>query len=360
MSDETDPESRDQEASEKKISDAIERGNTPIAHDLSLLGSVCGVYAALVAIRHFVSNAHVATLGVLLDRSWDIRIIAGADAMGVLQTIILALSAPWFAILAACFLISLVLGGATQRPRVVWKRLKVDGARLNPVKGVGRIFGKKGWAAFFKLMLKNCLAFAAAGFAFGKAWVEITDGASREPAAIGAVALAAMENVTLSVAGVLACFAIFDLVMSRLSWRKELRMTRQEVKDEIKQAEGDPMVKMRLRSLALDRARRRMLTEVSSATMVVANPTHYAVALRYVREEGGAPVVVAKGQELIALKIRGEAERREIPVVEQPELARALYRAVEVGQLIPPEFYKAVAEIVNFLSKRDAATPPPR
>jgi flagellar biosynthetic protein FlhB len=149
-----------------------------------------------------------------------------------------------------------------------------------------------------------------------------------------------------------------DLVWSRLFWQRDLRMTRQEIKDELKQVDGDPIVKARLRSLARDRLRKRMMAAVPRATLVIANPTHYAVALRYVREEGGAPLVVAKGQDLIALKIREIAVEHGIPVIENKALAKSLYRSVEVDEMIPPEFYKAVAEIVFFLFARQAQARP--
>ena len=150
-----------------------------------------------------------------------------------------------------------------------------------------------------------------------------------------------------------------DLVWSRLFWQRELRMTRQEVKDEMKQADGDPIVKARLRSLARDRARKRMIAAVPRATFVIANPTHYRRGLRYVKEEGGAPLVVAKGQDLIALKIREIAAEHGIPIIEDKLLARSLYKAVEVDKMIPPEFYKAVAEIVFFLFSRRRLGPRP-
>jgi flagellar biosynthetic protein FlhB len=131
-------------------------------------------------------------------------------------------------------------------------------------------------------------------------------------------------------------------------------MSRQEVKEELRQAEGDRMVKARLRSLRLDRSRRRMLSAVPRATMVVANPTHYAVAMRYVRSEGGAPLVLAKGADLVALKIRASAEAHDIPVIEDKPLARSLHSGVEVERPIPAEFYRAVAEIVHLIQQRKA------
>ncbi|MGA8444833.1 MAG: EscU/YscU/HrcU family type III secretion system export apparatus switch protein, partial [Roseiarcus sp.] len=125
----------------------------------------------------------------------------------------------------------------------------------------------------------------------------------------------------------------------------------QELKEELRQAEGDRMIKARLRSLRLDRSRRRMLSAVPRATMVVANPTHYAVAMRYVRAEGGAPIVVAKGADFIALKIRSIAEDHGIPVIEDQPLARSLYAAGDVDRPIPAEFYRAVAEMYTSSSR---------
>jgi flagellar biosynthesis protein FlhB len=143
-----------------------------------------------------------------------------------------------------------------------------------------------------------------------------------------------------------------DLVWSRMHWEHELRMTKQEVKDEHKQAEGDPIQKARRLSLARARSRKRMMAAVPTATVVVANPTHFAVAMRYRRNEDAAPVVVAKGKDLVALKIREIAEANEVPVVEDKPLARSLHDAVEVDRMIPPEFYRAVAELLHFLQSK--------
>src|SRR5271167_5134064 len=160
-----------------------------------------------------------------------------------------------------------------------------------------------------------------------------------------AKAIAAVLVATLAVAAA-------DLAWSRILWRRDHRMSKQEVKDELRQAEGDRMLKARLRSLRLDRSRKRMLSAVPRATMVVVNPTHYAVAMRYVRAEGGSPIVLAKGVDLIALKIRAIAEAHEIPIVEDKPLARSLYSGVEVDRPIPAEFYRAVAEIVHLIQQR--------
>ena len=134
-------------------------------------------------------------------------------------------------------------------------------------------------------------------------------------------------------------------------------MSRQELKEEVRQAEGDRMMKARFRSLALSRMRKRMLANVPKATMVIVNPTHYAIAMRYVRSEGGAPTVLAKGVDLVALKIREIATEHDIPIVEDRPLARSLYDAVQVDDVIPPEFYRAVAEIVHLLQQKNGVWP---
>jgi len=140
-----------------------------------------------------------------------------------------------------------------------------------------------------------------------------------------------------------------DLLWARFKWHSDLKMTKQEVKEEYKQMEGDPMVKARMRSLARDRARNRMMGAVPRATLVIANPTHLAIALKYVRDEDAAPMVLAKGQDLVALKIREIAEANGIPVFEDVALARSMYKQVSVDSMIPAQFYQAVAELVRIV-----------
>ena len=143
--------------------------------------------------------------------------------------------------------------------------------------------------------------------------------------------------------------AVADYAYQKYSHLKKLRMTKQEVKDEYKQVEGDPLVKSRIRQVRMERARRRMMDNVPKADVVIVNPTHYAVALEYKMDTMEAPVVLAKGIDNIALRIKAIAEEHEIPVVENPPLARALFASAELDQTIPPEHYKAVAEVIGYV-----------
>lgn len=143
--------------------------------------------------------------------------------------------------------------------------------------------------------------------------------------------------------------AVADYVYQRYTHMKKLRMTKQEVKDEYKQMEGDPIVKSRIRQVRMERARHRMMENVPKADVVIVNPTHYAIALEYKMEQMDAPVVLAKGVDHVALRIRELAEENEIPIVENPPLARALFASVEIDQAIPPEHFKAVAEVIGYV-----------
>lgn len=143
--------------------------------------------------------------------------------------------------------------------------------------------------------------------------------------------------------------AVADYLYQRYTYLKKLRMTKQELKDEYKQVEGDPLVKSRIRQVRMERARHRMMANVPKADVIIVNPTHYAVALEYKMETMDAPVVVAKGIDFLALKIREVAEEHEIPIVENPPLARALFASVEIDQAIPPEHFKAVAEVIGYV-----------
>jgi len=251
-----------------------------------------------------------------------------------------------------------VAGSVLQNPpRLVLTRIMPDLSRLSIRGGVTRLFGPRGWTEFLKSLLKlGMVAFTVAAILSGQRYALVSaifvDAADLPTRLVSLCAktIASVMAAVLFIAGA-------DLAWARIHWRRDQRMSKQDLKDEIKQSEGDRMMKARLRSLRLDRSRRRMLTAVPRATMVVANPTHYAVALRYVRAEGGAPMVLAKGADLIALRIREIAEEHSIPIIEDKPLARALYDAVNIDSAIPAEFYRAIAELVHLIQSKRSSWP---
>ena len=158
-----------------------------------------------------------------------------------------------------------------------------------------------------------------------------------------------IQSLLWKASGLFVVFGLVDLVRQQSRYRSELKMSKQEIHDEMKEMEGNPAIKHRMRRLRRDLLRRRMMQDVATASAVIVNPTHYAVAIKYSLESKGAPLVVAKGQNYLALRIRQRALENQIPLIENPPLAQGLYRTVEVGREIPAEFYKAVAEVLAYI-----------
>ena len=158
-------------------------------------------------------------------------------------------------------------------------------------------------------------------------------------------------RLMLGAVAVMTVIALLDFVYQKFDFNKSMRMTKQEVREEHKQSEGDPHIKARIRRIRMERAQKRMMAAVPTADVVITNPTHFAVALKYQMDTMNAPLLVAKGADLVALRIRQVAEENEVPIVENPPLARALFATVELDQEIPPDHYKAVAEVIGYVMR---------
>ena len=229
--------------------------------------------------------------------------------------------------------------------------------RMNPLEGLKRLVGKQGWMDLFKSLGKVALVGYVGYLTLSEAWPELPKLSQTPPAEVLAFLLAFATKIIVRSTLVLIFLAAVDYAFQRYSFEQSIKMSKDEVKQEYKQREGDPLVKARIRQVQRDMSRRRMMAAVPKADVVITNPTHYAVAVRYARGEMEAPMVVAKGRGFIAQRIREIAEENGVPLVENKPLARGLYRAVQIGQAIPAEFYKAVAEILAYVYtlKRKAA-----
>lgn len=294
---------------------------------------------------------------LLLQEAGSTRIENEADIVIVLQAMaheLLTAVGPIIAVFMGAGVGASVFQNA---PIPVLTRIAPDFSRISPAKGLKRLFSMMGIAEMAKTLLR-VLMFVSCGIMVMKAVrVEFQNAVFGDPFFSLLFARKAALAVLWSLIFASMLMLVLDLPAVHGFWRRELRMTRQEVKDEHKESEGDPHVKGRRRSIARTRARRRNIAAVQKATVVIANPTHFAVALRYIREEGGAPKVVAKGQDLIALEIRRIAEANSVPVIEDKVLARSLYAKVQVDQMIPIEFYRTVAEILIRLQARRKLRP---
>jgi flagellar biosynthetic protein FlhB len=221
--------------------------------------------------------------------------------------------------------------------------------KINPMKGAARVFGSRAWIEFIKALVKMILVSAVGTIILIPIF-------SKAPALIGIDTSAMLEDLQnethrllIGVLSILAVFAGLDYGVQRFQLMKQLRMSKQELKDEYKQSEGDPHIKARLRELRMKRARKRMMANVPRASVIITNPTHYAIALEYNQEKSSAPIVTAKGVDRIALRIREVAKENDVPIVENRPLARAMYDNAELDEEIPEEHYKAVAQIISYV-----------
>jgi flagellar biosynthetic protein FlhB len=228
------------------------------------------------------------------------------------------------------------------------KKLAPDLARLNPLPRLRQLPAQNVPALFQALALVPlfCWAVWAVAEENFAAYMALPLGPVERGAAVVANSV---RDLLWKAAWLFLVAGLFDYVRQRRRWMSQMRMTKQEVRDEFKEVEGNPLIKMRIRRLQRDALRRRMMQEVPQASAVVVNPTHYAVALRYRVEEMAAPKVVAKGKNYLARRIRELAAEHGVPVVENPPLARALYQSADAGQEIPPALYQAVAEILAYI-----------
>ncbi|WP_130835266.1 flagellar biosynthesis protein FlhB [[Erwinia] mediterraneensis] len=239
----------------------------------------------------------------------------------------------------------MLLGGIV----ISGKSIKVDIKKLNPLSGLKRMIAGQAWSELLKGILKAVLVGSVAGWYIWSHWPEMLRLMSESPLSALAHGLNMIAVCCLLVMIGLIPMVGYDVFWQLYSYYKKLRMSRQEIRDEHKQQEGDPHVKGRIRQQMRAAARRRMMTNVPKADVVVTNPTHYSVALQYNEKKMSAPKVVAKGAGDVALKIRELAKEHRIPILEAPPLARALYRHTEIDQHIPGALYAAVAEVLAWV-----------
>ena len=259
---------------------------------------------------------------------------------------------------AAMGLVVLIIAAAGLAARFVqdqpaWsaERMKPSLDRINPIAGLGRVFGRAAFANFVKGLLKLAVVGGAVVWALWPRDAMYETQPLRDLAAFWPLVQQKAVAVIEACLSAFAVIAAGDYFFTRQSYMRRMRMSRQELRDEFRQQEGDPQIRARIRQLRGERARRRMMAQVPKATVVITNPTHFAVALKYEAGETAAPICVAKGVDDVAFKIRETAEQASVPVVEDPPLARALYASAELDEAIPREHYEAVAKVISYVMR---------
>jgi flagellar biosynthetic protein FlhB len=349
---EDDKESKTEEPTEKRIRDAIEEGNVPFSRELP---SLISLIAFAIAGKFLFDGGVVElrnALGQLVDNPADWPLENAADALALLRAVGFEAGKLLVPVVLLIMLAGFAGSFLQNPPQLVGKRIMPQLSRISPMAGFTRVFGVTGLVEFGKSLFKLIAVSIIGYMALKAAQSEILSSMFMDPVTMPEVTRTILVRIISWIAVIILVLVVVDIIWSRRHWRKELRMSREELKEEMKHSEGNPEVKARMRAIGRARSRKRMLAAVPQATLVITNPTHYAIALRYVREEGGAPRVLAKGVDVLALRIREIAEKHDIPLVEDKPLARSLYEDVDVDQLIPPQFYKAVAEIIYYLHRR--------
>ena len=340
-------DNKTEQPSQRKLTQARSRGQVIQSREINTLFML----SAGAVIVLLLAPPLAQRLDITLTRFLDPASLSdgGGILWGAVTNLLRAIAGAM--ILPLLLLIGTAIAGTVLQTGFVLATEKIgfDASRLSLISGLGRLFSPRSAIEFIKSLTKVAIIMAIAG------WMLLPE-VVRLPllSSLGAAGLAAeihhlLLRLALAVLLLVATLAAADYGYQRLSFMHSMRMSKQELKEEHRQAEGDPMVKARLRQIRMERTRRRMMAAVPGASVVVTNPTHFAVALAYEMGDKGAPKVVAKGADLIALKIREIAEENDVPVVENPPLARTLFSSVEIDEEIPQEHYRAVAEIISYV-----------
>jgi flagellar biosynthetic protein FlhB len=347
---------RTEEPSPRRLEQARERGQVPRSRELTNFATMIGGSATLVAI----GGALASCLSGIMRQSlgFDPEVLRDPHSMmtafgdAVLRAMLTVL--PIFGVLIGLVLMaSLVLGGWNFSPAA----MVPDFTRMSPLAGLGRLFGFRGLTELGKALLK-CVVIGAVcsgvvSYMFGD--VMSLGHMSPQAAITRGAHLVGWAFVWLSAS--LALIALVDVPLQLFQFKRALRMTRQELRDEAKESDGRPETKSRIRQMQQQIARRRMMHKVPAADVVIVNPTHFAVALQYDPKNMRAPRVLAKGRDLVAANIRRIAEEHRVPVFESPKLARALYKSTDLNQEIPAGLYVAVAQVLSYIFRLRTLSP---
>lgn len=342
--------SRTEEPTSRRLQQGRERGQVAQSQDVRTWAVLVGGTTALAFMAPNAAHRLARDCLRFLDHPERIDLGIGGSQAGVARVLV---DIGWVLAPSLLLLIALGLGSALAQSGLIWApgRIQPELKKLSPLKGLQRLVSAHALAEFAKGLVKLAVVAAVMTALLIPALSGIETWPATSLAVTVGLSTRLLVRLSAAVAAVMTVVAIVDYVYQRSSFMKQMRMTRQELRDELKQSDGDPHIKARIRRLRQERARKRMMAAVPGATVVITNPTHYAVALSYEMKNMAAPKVVAKGVDILARRIREVAEANGVPVVENPPLARALHGSVEVDDEIPAEHYQAVAQIIGFVMR---------
>jgi flagellar biosynthetic protein FlhB len=353
MADDRDDTERSEDPTQKRLDEALERGDVAKSQEVNTWFVIACATLILMMFSGSMSSGITTTLRGVIANSYAIRVdgIGFVNVVSKLGTEVIAAMAIPFLLLALA-----AIGGNVVQHRLVWsaESLKPKLSKISPAAGIKRLFSKQALANFLKGLLKLALIGTIMVMLLWPERFRLDALVATDPMAVLPLTLSLALKVLGAVVAVLALIAVADYLFQYRQWFERQKMSLRELKDEFKQTEGDPAVKGKIRQIRQNRMRQRIMTAVPKASVVITNPTHFAVALQYERGMS-APVCVAKGADLMAKKIREIATEHGIPIVENPPLARALHGAVDIDQEIPADHYQAVAEVIGYVMRLNRA-----
>ena len=347
MADEKDDTERSEDPTQKRLDEALERGDVAKSQEVNTWFVLAAGTLILLSFSGSMSSGVTAILTGLMSNAHQIPV----DGRGLVRTM-QALGLGTIAAVALPFLLlvlAAVVGNMVQH-RLVWsaESLKPKLSKISPAAGFKRLFSKIAIANFIKGLVKLTLIGAVMTVILWPRRNQLDGLVTMDPAVVLGLTKTLSLEMLGTVVAILAIVAAADYLFQYRHWFERQKMSVRELKEEFKQTEGDPAIKAKIRQLRQNRARKRMMAAVPKATVIITNPTHFAVALKY--EQGmAAPLCLAKGVDAIALKIREVAGEHRVPIIENPPLARALYATVDIDEEIPVEHYQAVAEVIGYV-----------
>jgi flagellar biosynthetic protein FlhB len=344
---------KSEDPTQKRLDEALERGDVVKSQEVSTWFVIAGGTLVLMTFSGGMASGITTTLRGLIANSYAIR-VEGRSFLNITENlgfeVIAAMAMPLLLLMLAA-----LVGNIIQH-RLVWstESLTPKLSKISPAAGFKRMFSKEALVNFVKGLLKIGLLGAIMAALLWPERFQVDALVRMDPVLLLPITQALTVKVLGAVVAVLAVIAAADYLFQYRQWFERQKMSFRELKDEFKQTEGNPEVKAKIRQLRHARSRKRMMAAMPTASVVITNPTHFAVALRYERGMN-APICVAKGADLIARKIREVAGEHNIPIVENPPLARALHATVEIDQEVPAEHYQAVAEIIGYVLRLNRA-----
>lgn len=340
-----DDQEKTEEPTSKKIEDSKREGNVPKSAEVSGAAVLffSSLYLLFFADPVFMEmQRSMQYIYSFIGQEVDGRTIY-TITVTIIYSILFSMIPLFFIVLFCAIIFNLMQFGFILTP------IKLDIQKIDPISGFKNVFSMKKAIEALKLMAKLTIIFIVMVILFALVWDSILAMMDKSVRASLDAMIQLVLYFLLTILLIIIIFAIIDFFFTRYYYFKQLRMSKQEIKDEHKQLEGDPLVKSRIRQIQMKMSQQRMMADVPDADVVITNPTHYAVALKYDNEKSDAPVVVAKGIDFLALKIKEIALDSKVPLIEDPALARALYDQVDVERQIPESMYKAIAEIFTYI-----------